>query len=63
MAWPAYRAVAEGLATWTEVTTSMTIDDLDLVFMARSVLEDAQRSDSDESDTDQPRRMHKERAR
>jgi len=30
-AWPCYRLVVEHLATWTEVTETMSIDDVDEV--------------------------------
>lgn len=42
-AWPCYRLVVDGIATWTELNTSMTINDVadlcaadDLIFEARN---------------------------
>ena len=32
--WPCYRLVIEKLATWTEVTTTMSIDDVELLLTA-----------------------------
>jgi hypothetical protein len=33
-----YRAVAEGLVTWTEVTTCISIDDVDRLLMTADLL-------------------------
>lgn len=32
--WPCYRLVIEKLATWTEVSSLMSIDDVDMLFQA-----------------------------
>jgi hypothetical protein len=40
-AWPCYRLVIEQLATWTEVSTMMDIDDVDLLNIAADAVFDA----------------------
>ncbi len=35
--WPCHRLVIERLATWTEVSTLMSIDDVDLLFEGASL--------------------------
>lgn len=43
--WPCYRLVTEGLATWTEVTTTMSIDDVDRLGIAADAVHDAMHGD------------------
>ena len=47
--WPCLRLVTEHLATWTEVSTLMSIDDVDILNVAADAVFDAQHQDQEVS--------------
>lgn len=48
--WPCYRLVNAKLATWTEVTQTMSINDVDLLCIAADAIFDAESAPPEESD-------------